>query len=205
MAIFIRANVELTEPLPETPTLPAVPFTSDSFNRPDGALGAKTDALLGGAPVAWTGPAEAFKIQGNRATVTGLGGAYFVGVAAPSPDVEAALTVHTRPGGAAAFMDVRRTVPGDCVRASIGTAAVSLLKRVGGTQTSLGEAVPYAAGDRVALRIKGTSVQLLVNGRTVTSATVTDAQLQYAGSVGLAGTAAVLDFTVDDFTLTNLD
>lgn len=205
MAIFIRSNVEFTDPAPNTPVVPATPFTSDTFNRSAGALGSSTDAKLGGKRVPWTGPTEALKIEGNRATVTGAVGAYFVAVTAPSPNIEAAVTVAAKPAGnVAAYLDIRRPATGDCIRLVIGANTVNLAKRVSGAMTDISSLLPYVAGDRVAIRAKGTQVVLLLNGNTVATATVSDSQLQYTGSAGISGVSTLTGVAFDDFTLTEL-
>lgn len=207
MSVFIRSNSAFTNPLPDTPVLPPMPITSDTFNRSNADRLTRTDAGLGGAPVSWLGNTEVFGVRGNQAEVLPHTGVFFVGVAVPVPDYELALRVTAFPRTETAYLDARRplvaTMPTqDGIRLSFNNNSVRLSKRVSSLTTVLGDLHTFALGDTVAVRVKGTTAQLRINGKVMEEHTVTDASLQSGGHAGLSGSAGLTALTFDDFTVT---
>lgn len=207
MALFLRSNSTFTNPIKDTPVLPAQPFTSDAFNRADSStLGRLTDAGLGGTRQEWLGTAGVFGISGRRAVVQPHTGVFFVGLAAPVPDYMVSFTIQALPTVESVYLDVRRplaatTPTQDGIRLAISSNTVTVAKRVSVVATMLGQPQNYALGSTVALRVKGTTAQLLIDGVLKETHTITDASLQGAGHAGFSGSAGLASFAFDDFTI----
>lgn len=209
MALFIRSNLALTNPLPGTPLLPTEPFTSDTFNRANGVLAGNTDARLGGKSVPWVGNAGSVSISnGSLIPNPAFVGGWFFGVAEATADIEASF-VFRDSGNGSVFMDLHRsafvvTPMPDSVRLSLNKSTAQFMKRIGGVVTTFGTA-SIKPGDVLTLRAKGTTFTFLVNGVVIDTQVITDPLVLAPGFTGFAGVAAADRFwAVDDLVITPL-
>lgn len=206
MVLFIRSDIALSSPIAGTPILPAPPYTSDSFSRADSSSLGQSDAARGGTSRPWLGTATTFGITNQRAVVKSDNAVtFFTGFQPEFLDVEVAFVIHEKPTTDSVWLDVRRPLAAvnptqDAIRLAVGTSGnLQLMTRVSTIGANVGAAIKYSAGDRVALRVKGTQVQLSLNGDVLLTETVADPQLQTGRHVGFAGTQNSKSFAFDDF------
>lgn len=175
---------------------------SDSFNRADGALGSP-DLAWGGGPL---NPGEVYStlastppvISGNQAVPgSGAGWCRLTGVR----DIEVAATIVTLPSSDVVGL-LGRALDG-ANRGYIATVSsagkVRLYKRVSSTDETLDESEEgvIADGDRMALRLIGSTQVVLVNGEVVAAArdTAVDPAQVRCGFGGGTGGWALDNFT----------
>lgn len=200
MSTLIKATGSMTAPLAGTPIARGALLIKDTFSVAANSLvGRATDAIAGKVRAVWAGEPDMMAVSGGRATRgTGTVGTWFNGFEMATNDYEVSVLVAALPTGGQQFLDARRGTGGspDCYRLSIGTATIDLRKRVGGVTTAFGSA-PYAAGDRIGLRVRGNIVSMVLNDVVVNQ--ITDASIPNAGSAGIAGTLATAGVAFDDF------
>lgn len=205
---------EFTNPLPDTPSLP-IPnpiITSDSFSGPDAPaiIGLETDAALGGTPELWRSQAAYnWPRTGGRLVGPNTLGAAFVRILGHT-DIEASVKFAVLPTAAGPALSVRAldtstSLANDSYRVAIPNTGIPRLeRRFDGAALILGNAPgPLAAGDRLGIRVVGTTVSLLVNGVVVFSAT--NASVASGGYVGLSQSADSGGWQIDDFIVRLID
>jgi hypothetical protein len=189
--------------------VPWTTFTSETFSGADAVTltGRSTDALLGGAPAAWTGSGGAWGITGQQLVrgPSNPGDPIAMSLNVPAlPNVSAAIKVVAEPAGSF-YLGVRRPAasgsqPGYYCRVASSGLTVSLTKQTGvGTGHIVLATAPYALGQRVGVRALGTQISLMVNGAAV--ATVADTSITAAGYVGVMAGSAITAFTIDDLVI----
>jgi hypothetical protein len=210
MTLLLTSDRALTAPLPGNPVVPASVRLSDSFTTADlpDINGRVTDSALGGTASTWirNGQSLVGITGGKLVKPAGSGNdVYFVGHKAPSADYETGFVASAF--GGVTYLEVRKqsslsTAAADAYRCSIsGNGTMGLMKRVGGASSTL---IPYSiahkAGDKIALRCKGTTISIVVNDTV--AGQVVDASLTSAGWTGLGGTGDG-SFTVDGFVVSD--
>lgn len=208
MPLFLRSDIALSAPLPNTPKLPLPAYTSDTFNRANRLGLGTTDAALGGTAKPWVGNTNVFDIVDGRAAITSEGRttAFFTGIEVPYQDIEASFIVHARPTMEAVWFDVRRpsaatTPTQDGIRLTLepSRAEIILVHRaaVGGS-ASHGARTPYKEGDRVGIRVKGLQTQILINDQVVIDEKIDVPSLLLGRHVGFAGVNLSRSLIIDD-------
>lgn len=171
----------------DNPTAPprGWPIASDTFSRIDGPLG-----LTSWGHKPWVSPGDAFGIASGRAKfVSGTGNGFAV-IDAGALDVEVTAQLGTPPiDGTVVGLMARYSGPTNQLvvqtRATVSKTSYALWERVDGAITMLADSeVTPVIGDNFGLRVVGTSVELVVNGKTVATGTAT---LAAGTSVGLYG------------------
>lgn len=201
MAIFIRADVELTNPRSDNPLIPKPTITSDTFDGANGPLPASTNAKLGGTPLPWSGNLTSVAVSGGRLVAAAAAGAtWALNVNPGTADILTEWTFRAKPVGGSIYLDTRRTSSGNAVRGTIKDSTFQLGQRVSGTLTPLGSPVPITPGDRLGVRVQGARAEILVNGSVVFGSTITEPSLLSAGLAGLAGYNDSA-WALDDFVL----
>lgn len=197
----------LTAPLDDTPVV-SPPFstiiTSDRFLR-TGAIGS-TDAGLGGAVMAWTGDTAKFNANNGYAQPN-VNTIWRLAVAQSSQlNAEQSAIIRALPSDATVNMDVRRqgTLTGSgnaYYRLRMNKLLAYLEYYNGSASVSLGAApVPFAIGDRIGVRMDGSTLSMLKNNAIVAS--VTDATIAAAGHFNLTGVSGTISgFQFTDYIL----
>lgn len=184
-------------------------LTSDTFSGGNAGtlLGRVSDAGLGGTGMTWAGTDQVLAINsGHIEKGASASTSWFNGILIPDePDVEFSATVTTFPAAVTSLaFDVCRvgTAATDGYRlAFFSGGTVRLRKRVSGTQTYLGTALPIQSGDRIGLRRQGDTLSIVHNGEVVQ--TVTDTSIVGSGYAGISG-AQDTGFVFDDVVISGL-
>lgn len=183
-------------------------LTSDNASGPNvtDVIGPTTDAVIGGAGKVWTGdPASSVAITSN-AFVRGATVNNFTAVLAePVADIELSAVINALPVGDSLIMDLHRqlsTVAGspNAYRLYIATTgALTLAKRISGSQINLATGYTCSVGDRLAIRYYKGTLEVRVNG--VVRLTAADTSVASPGFAGLSGTAALTSFSMKSLAL----
>lgn len=208
MSTLIKAAGSMTAPLAGTPIAegarPAI--ASDSFNRGNSSdiVGSFTDSALGGKPIRWEGYLGGIGIANGRA-VRGTGtGTFATGVYVANPDVDVLLVISEPLAAGNLYVDLRRQNMNagespDGYRLQFFTTTVVVTKRAASGGEQLIAPVPYKAGDRLRVTIKGSKISLAINNVVVGE--VTDTAITGAGYVGFAGTTQAAGFAFDSIAI----
>lgn len=180
-------------------------ITSDTFSGADTTTmaGRMTDTILGGTGKIWEmeGSNTARILSGKfvRGTDMAVGSTVF-NIAAKT-DLEIGAKIESVTSSGAIYLDLLRdsvASSATAYRAAILVGnTVKVTRRVGGVNTDIITAVSFTPGDRIALRKKGSTIELKINGAVVGSAT--DTGITAAGYAGFAYLANTV-WTVDDVT-----
>jgi lysophospholipase L1-like esterase len=185
---------------------PPTVLTSDGFTGTDGdnVTGRAADLALGGSAATW-GASGSIAIIGGKIQNTNAA-ARFATITAPTPSADGRVSwlVDTLDTGSSLILLARWTDNSNYYGTQISpTGAANIIKKVGGTQTTLLAAITGAVnpGDRVGLSVVGTTITLYVNG--VEIGQVTDSALSTGTSFGAqlpptAGGARLDDFILYD-------
>lgn len=161
--------------------------------------------LGGGMPATWTtadGDGIAIGPEGVQPNPSALSGGFFVGVPCPASDVEisATITRQVDSSDVGVYLDLYRTAipstgsPG-AIRVLIKSTYTLLYRLNGGATTGLyTSAVVPAVGDRVALRVVGSTISLVVNGVVLYERSSADvlASIPKGGYAGFARATATV-------------
>lgn len=185
---------------PAWPTYTPIPInpvvTSDTFASGSGELnGRTTDCLLGGTPQTWS--VETGQYTAGSGVLTRSGSSTGAAILTPtSADQEITAKIGTLLTSGNAWLDARRTGT-TSYRAQIGSGgSLALQVRFSSTTTTVASGFTAAAGDRIGIRVVGSTVQLLKNG--VVLATVTDTQITAIGTCQLVATSTTVAGVWDD-------
>lgn len=202
---IIQGNFSITDP--SWPRLqmwvPGQIFTSDDFSTAGDPIGRKTGAELGGAPVAFLGPAGSWDASSGELVNTGNNGSVLIEPL--GADYETSVKIKSFPVAQAVAVIARRSEVDyhaniSQLRIEVNAARdIILRQQLDGTTAVLGRSnAAVSAGDTVAIRVAGASVTALVNGQIVVEA---ETHVTGAGYSGLATTAVNTDSVVDDLIL----
>lgn len=179
-----------TPPVTATPT-----YTSETFMRANGEVNAsKTDQALGGQSVTWAATTGAWTVDtGKMRRGASAPSASYALLPVPVADYDLTLTITDKMTTGWAYIVARSTAAtatADSYRLVYDGWTVQIQTRVGGAQTNVpGTQVPVAAGDTVGIRVKGSTITMLVNG--VPAATTTNTSLTAGGHAGIVTDTAI--------------
>jgi|GEM_PF-6118052 len=206
MTTIFTSAAAITNPLPGTPRVlfPGAVITSDSLIGTGTLDGRKTDRFAGGEAMTWVGDVAKFTLDNAGADFGNSTTGYRLGVEGFNmADVEVSVRPTALQLANFGYIDVRRqggvTGSGDVYRLRY-TAADTVpgsARIINAANSFLSDAVPFVAGDRLGLRAKGTKLSILVN--EVVVLTITDASVQAAGAISLAGANAQAGLILRDF------
>ncbi|MBD1537746.1 SGNH/GDSL hydrolase family protein [Arthrobacter sp. S13_S34] len=195
------APSKVTQESPAVEPAPLIITTTDTFSGPNTTTltGRPTDALRGGASIAWQSYfGDAFKINNGRLERNQPAGS-FAGFPAP-PLRQVALRVHSVSG--TIFLVASRNAiygPTDQVRALLQGTYFRIETMTAGTIAAVSPDLRYAPGDEIILRYDGERIETRVNGVLVHATTAAVPLGAYAG-IAVSDNA----FSVDDFALSEL-
>ena len=210
--VFIAGGGSVVAPAPVETVI-----ASDGFTGADTTTiqGRTTDSTMGGTAVTWatasggtaTPPtSDAAKIVGGK-LVRGTSTAGVFGLPVTQTNIEVAALVTALPTGTnPVFIFGRRPGvsydTGNQYRIRITGTTAQLEKTIAGANTLLGAASPIAVGDKIALRMVGSSIVLKVNDVAVQ--TVTDTAITAGGVAGFTTAASAEAFGFEYITITNV-
>ena len=204
MTLILKADTAMTSP-GAAPIVPGFDIvTSDSFAAGSSFASRTSDAALGGTGMAYVSLSTGLTISSGVASVIG-GATFFHGFNwTESADQQLTVKVTSLPVGNTLVLNVRKASAAssstNAYRLVVNTSGtISLQKRIGSTDTTLTSATPFAVGDTIGIRVKGSTIQSLKNGVVV--ATATDTEITSGGYQGLSGAPSLTAGAVDDLIL----
>lgn len=209
-ALILTAPQRIAKPLPNTPKL-WLPgdrrvVTSDTFTgtTANTLAGRSTDAKLGGVAESWSASVPAaFGVASGRLVPGALAQDSFAAVSRPSGSVEVSTVIHSVTGGLIWLAAIRDALTGAAnqARLAINTTTAIISITEGGANTTLGSAHAYTPGQRIAMRVDGLKVEMLIAGAVVETQTLPRLIPGTFTGVARSGQAtfSLSNFTVDTY------
>lgn len=176
---------------------------SDSFNRPDGALGSFDGGVDG--PTPWEGTTSPLQVVSNEMRI-GTPGSFVAGYTPRTTGQGIRLKVTSLAAGSQFFLNLRRAPTSFGTATSrymcymnASTGSLVVQKQVAGSTTTLasgGVAGTLAVGDIWEFRVLGSTLEVLINGFVTWS--LVDSSVTGVGVMAISGTSALTSVGVDD-------
>lgn len=201
MGLAIAVNTALQTIPSGTPVASGKPLYADSFGGGDAAtvLGRLTDAGPGLTRGTWVGVDKGVAISGGKLVRGTVDATWSALLPTTATSMSISFILNARPTVSAIYVDIlRATITGspNSYRLEVGDGSIRIMKRFGGPNTYLSPSISVPMGSRLALRKRGSLIEVTVDG--VLRESVTDTDITTGAYAGLAASTAATGFVIDD-------